>query len=312
MNYTPEQLGWKLYGLYLASDLDLFHRPLVIFANTDTKEEIIKKLTGANFKDNDEVAIRFSKDNVLNLPFFLGSYSLVNIAQIIIDNKVDSIPFVHGLVKTKFCAVLYYDGNSFFIEVYPGMGARRKKVFAEYPDIIKIDKKMIIVSRYLKNRLVEYSDGSEIEAPPFDFAFLKSVADKILAQKSQYNKILEIINPLQCELNAESVDDINLVGIEKTVIMNTNTTTNSNDDYYIAKSLEDLKNYNSNKKLFLDIPLTRDFDTNEILKLLPKNSTIYLKSLTMHLAILFREHGFKVDKVIFKGDYETKTYPIQN
>ena len=74
MRYTSELLGWKLYGLYEFSKVGLFNRKFVVLSNAKTKKQIIAKLQSSGFSDNDAVAIRFSKENVMNLPFFLGNF----------------------------------------------------------------------------------------------------------------------------------------------------------------------------------------------------------------------------------------------
>lgn len=306
MKLTLENLGWKLYGLYEFSKLGLFNRSFIIFQNIHNKEKLIKQLEQKGFKDYDEVAIRFSKENVMNLPFFIGKFSLEQIANTIIKEKKNYVPFVHKLVKTKFSMCLYYDGKTIFLEVWPGIGASKKNVFNENPDLIKIDSH-ISIAKYLKKRHVEDVDSKVFTANPFDVSFLEKLSRIILSYKNKLDKLLKIQNPILCDLNCESEEDINFMGIQKSKTMNLDKIHNSTKEYYIVKSMEDLKNYDGSKELFFDIPLNRDnhdwVTIIDILKCLPK---VYVKSLTMHLSVILREFGVNVEKGFIDEDYEIK------
>ena len=149
MNYSPELVGWKAYGLAQFSKLGLFNRPFTILESWQTEERNVEMLKNAGFINQQEVAIRFSKNNEMNLPFYLWKFDLKEIARIISNERADLIPFVHGLVKTVFSASLYFDGKMFFIEVWPGIWGSKKQMFNESPDIIKIDTS-IHIAKYLK------------------------------------------------------------------------------------------------------------------------------------------------------------------
>lgn len=306
MGYSPERLGWKLYGLYEFSKLKLFNRPFIILSDDKTKEKIIKKLKSVNFKDNDEVAIRFSKENVMHLPFFLGKFKLEKIAEIIQKERKDYVPFVHGLVKTKFSACLYYDGKTIFLEIWPGIGASKNKVFNEHPDLIKIDS-TIRIMRYLKNRNIEYTDGLESTIIPFEMSFLVELANKIKSYEKKLKELLKIQNPLLCDLNCESIMDINFMGIQKTNELDFSIMDNATKKFYIVKSLDDLKRYDDSKELLFDIPLNRnDEDWVTIINILKNFPKIYVKSLTMHLSVILREFGMNIEKGAINEDYEIK------
>lgn len=108
-----ELVGWKAYGLAQFSKLGLFNRPFTILESWQTEERNVEMLKNAGFINQQEVAIRFSKNNEMNLPFYLWKFDLKEIARIISNERADLIPFVHGLVKTVFSASLYFDGKMF-------------------------------------------------------------------------------------------------------------------------------------------------------------------------------------------------------
>lgn len=306
MKMTLKNFGWKLYGLYYSSKIGLFNRPLIIFDNVKTKEQIITKLKSAGFKDNDEVAIRFSKSNTLNLPFFLGRFTLQKVAEIIEMERKDTTSFVHGLVKTKFSVCLYYNGETIFLELWPGIGASKKKVFNENPDFIKINSE-ISIARYLRNRTVEDTNGNAITKKPFEMSFLISFSKKIKSFEKQLKQLLKIQNPLLCEFNCESLNDINLMGFQKTNNFDVSIVNSKIKHFYIAKSLNDLKKYDGSKELFFDIPLSRNYeDWTTIVNSLKNFPKVYVKSLTMHLSIILREFGINVEKGVVSKDYEIK------
>tara|TARA_Y100000034_G_C6856721_1_gene389424 strand:- start:153 stop:1076 length:924 start_codon:yes stop_codon:yes gene_type:complete len=307
MKFTPENLGWKLYGLYEFSKVKLFNRPFIILKDFN-KEEILSKLKENGFQDNNEIAIRFSKENSMNLPFFLGKFTLDKITEIIDKEKKDYIPFVHKLVKTKFSISLYYDGNTMFAEIWPGIGATKKKVFNENPDIIKINKN-ILISRYTKNREVEDVNHNSYTATPFSINFLKNITAKLNEFKPKLDKLLNIQNPLLCDLNCESDEDINFMGIQKSKKININKIDNAIKEYCVVKSLEDLNNYDDNKDLFFDIPIDRNNqEWSNIINILKKYPKVYVKSLTMHLSVILREAGINVEKGLIRKDYEVIRY----
>lgn len=310
MNYTPQTLGLKLYGVYEFSRVGLFNRPFVILAEAKSKERLLEKLRSAGFRDHQEVAIRFSKGNVMNLPVYMGKFTLEKVVSLIQKNRKDLVPFVHGLVKTKFSVGLYYDGRTIFLELRPGVGASQNKMRNENSDMIKIADS-ISIARYRKQRTVADVTGRTIHSKPFDFNFLMTVAKKIRSLKNKLNSLLAIQNPLLCVLNCESTDDLNFMGIQKTAVFDPWKIDRSTERYHIVKSLEDLKKYHGSERLFFDIPLNRDHqDWITIVKILKKFPKVYVKSLTMHLAVILRESGIKVEKGMINDEYEIKNIDI--
>ena len=53
MKFTPENLGWKLYGLYEFSKVKLFNRPFIILKDFN-KEEILSKLKDAGIRVHED------------------------------------------------------------------------------------------------------------------------------------------------------------------------------------------------------------------------------------------------------------------
>jgi len=41
MKYTPEHLGWKVFGLYYFSKNNMFHRSFVILSDAKSEKDII-------------------------------------------------------------------------------------------------------------------------------------------------------------------------------------------------------------------------------------------------------------------------------
>jgi len=312
MEPSLANMGWKLYGLYNFSEKGLFNRPFVSLSKEDDKERIIEKLKESGFKNDDEMAIRFSKDNTMNLPFFLGTFSLADVAKIIQRERKNYTPFVHGLVRTKFSACLYYDGETIFLELWPGIGALKEKMSNENPDVIKINKN-IHITRYLKEREVENINAKKIIAEPFDYNFLINFAKQIKSLQNKLDSLLKIQSPLLCDINCESLGDINFMGIQTTDSFDLSQLNKCIEDFYVAKSTKELEEYKGEKKLFLDIALSRnDEDLILIIKLLKGIKKVYTKSLTMHLSIILREFGINVERVFFNEDYEIKEFPISS
>ena len=305
MDCTPEAMGWKLYGLYNFSRLGLFNRPFLILDNFNDSEKIVKLLKDNNFKDEEAVAVRFSKENKMHLPFFLGNYSLNKIAELIIKEKADYVPFVHGLVKSKFSMGLYCDSDVINIEIWPGIGASKTEVFNVTPDVIRI-KNSIKIFRYNKKRKVEDVFQNVYLAEPFDFEFLENLAERLVKLKPKIINLLEICNPLLADLNCESLEDINFMGIQKTEKLEFGSK-NYCSDFFIVKTLDDLEKYDGQKELFIDISLRRGGDDiHKIIDILKNFSKVYVKSLTMHLAVVLREFGVNLEKAEFKNDYDIK------
>jgi hypothetical protein len=218
------------------------------------------------------------------------------------------VPFVHSLVKTKFVFNLYYNGEEMILEVWPGIGASKKNIFNENPDIIKIDKK-IVIARYLRNRLVENIEGEKYSAEPFKEEFLINLARSISFRKEFFNKMRKIHDPILCDAYCESLEDINFTAIQDIRKLGPISLGVEVKDFYFARSLDELKRYDQSKELFLDIPLNRNNENwQEIISIIQKLPRVYLKSITMHLAIILRESGVNVERSISK-DYEIKEFP---
>lgn len=308
---TPEKIGRKAYGLAVFSQLQLFKRPFLFIESDKDEKAILQALKENNIQEKEELAIRFSQSkNSMNLPFFLGRFSHKEIAKTIISERKWGIAIVHGLVKTKFSASLYYDGNIFLIEVWPWIGASKKTIFNIPSDIILIEKNKITISRYLKNRKVENVSWEEVDSIPFEKDFLLQFAKKIIEVKNPINKISQLHTPLLCDINCENLEDINFMGMQTGETLNKDEIlktihTHTNEEYYIVTSLEELKNYSWKGNLFFDIPLARGYDKrDEIIELLKLFPEVYLRSLTMHLAVVLREFWVTVKKANIKNEYE--------
>ena len=311
MEYSPEYLWWKLYWLYEFSKIKLFKRPFVILPITNTKEEIIEKLKISWFRDNQSVAIRFSSNNIMNLPFYLWKFTLDKIADTIMEQKLHCIPFVHGLVKSKFSASLYFDDGMFFIELWPWIWASKEYIFNENPDIIKMDDQ-IHIARYLIDRHVENIEWDIFDAPPFEFNFISKFTEKILQVKNKLSTLQRHQEPLICDICAESINDINFMWIQKSWFIDLKKLDNIiGHDFYIVKTIEDLEKYRWDKEIFFDIPLSREWnDWEEIINVLRRFPKVYVKSLTMHLSVILREFGVNVEKWVINDDYEIKVLPL--
>jgi hypothetical protein len=298
-------LGYKLYGLKKFKELGLFNRNFVILNNVNTKEEIISILQNNGFKDNEDIGVRFSKDNVMNLPFFLNKYSLNEVAEIVLQNKHLATPFVQKLVYTKFSASIYYDGQIILIELYPGVDASKTKTFNQNSDLIEIYLNKLILSRYLQSRSTEDVFGNCYNNEPFTKEFLMEFAKKIINLKPKLDLLLKIQNPIMCDLNCESLNDINFMGMQKSDKIKYSF---GIDDYFVVNSVYDLKNDTKKYPLF-NIPISRSvMDWSEIISYLKKYDKVYVKAITSHLAIILREFGLNVQKLRNKSDYEVIEY----
>lgn len=314
MEYIASKLGAKLYGLLLFSQSGLFSKKFVILKNKKSKKRILSKLKTAGFEDNDPVAIRFSigslKKSALNLPTRLGKFSLNKIAEIIFEevkNRSNLIPYVHDLISAKETCHLYYDGKTILIEVWPGRGAFKKSVFNISPDIIKIDDK-IKIFRYLKTRKIEDANYRLHLVEPHQYQYLLNVAKKINSLRKKFNILRKTFNPFFCDFFIEKNFNFEFSAIQKTKKFDTQLDL-EDQDYFIAKRFNDLENYRGQKKLFFDIPLSRNNeDWPKIFNLIKHFPVVYTRSLTMHLATIFREFGIEVRKGIIENDYEIKEY----
>lgn len=316
MEYNSNMLGWKLWGLYNFSKLGLFNRDLIILDKNFSKDQIINALKNSGFKDNEQVAIRFSKENAMGLPYFLGKYTLDNIADIILKEKKDYVPFVHKLVKTKFSMSLYYDGNTIFLELWPGLDGSKTKALNENSDLIIIKDNQATIGKYLKLRsmmdIKEDLKEKETLYEPHTFDFLKSIAKKINLKKQHLTDLLKIQNPFLCDINCESINDINFMGMQKTDKINIVKFENIlNSDFHIIRNFADFETYDSKKNIFLDIPLNRELnELNKIIEKLKNFPEVYLKSVTMHLAVVLREFGINVKHGFLNEDYEIKNFSL--
>ena len=305
-------LGPKLYGLTQFSKLELFSKKFVILNDKKSEKEIADTLIKNGFKDKDQIAIRFSAKTsdkkAINLPFHLGKFSLKKAAQTILrETKKDPqlIPYVHEIIIPVATCHLYYDKQTTIVEIWPGIGASKKKILNLPPDIIEIKEK-IKIHRYLKKRKVENVNSKIYNAQPFKLHYLVRIAQKINNMKSRLDILLNQFNPLLCDFFIETNSQLEFTSIQKIDKIKTRIDL-EDKDYYIAKSLKDLEEYDSSKKLFFDIPLSRKGEEwVKVFYLLENIPVVYTKSLTMHLSIILREFGIEVRRGTVYVDYEVK------
>ena len=310
-------LGPKLYGLTQFSRLGLFSKKFVILDNKKSEREIVDALIKNGFKDKNQIAIRFSAKasdkKAINLPFHLGKFSLKKAAQTIfgeIKKDPQLIPYVHELIIPIATCHLYYDRKTIIIEIWPGIGAFRKKILNLPPDMIEIKEK-IKIYRYLKKRKVEDVNSKIYNAQPFKSHYLVRIAQKINNMKSRLDILLNQFNPLLCDFFIETNFQLEFTSIQKIDKFKTKIGL-EDKDYYIAKSLKDLEGYDSSKKLFFDIPLSRKGeDWVKVFYLLKNIPVVYTRSLTMHLSIILREFGIEVRRVTINDEYEVKELSVK-
>ncbi len=308
MEHSTQSLGFKLYALHEFTRLGLYSKDLAILKDAKDKDEIIKELKQSGFEDNDEVGIRFSKDNVFNLPFYLGQFTLSQIADTVINKRNDYVPFVNKLIKPVCSGNLYMDNGVFLIELWPGIGASKTHALNKLPDLIKIDKE-IKIARFLQNREVENVEGKTYTAEPFDFEYLEKIGEKIQSMSGKLTEFYDKLDSVLCDFHVDNSLNIDFMGAQKIVHTQfTNFIHPLEHEYYTAESLSDLKKYDGKQKLFFDITLKRN--NNEwprIMQTVKKIPEIYVRSLTMHVAVMLREMGIEVKRMWPKENYEVRS-----
>jgi len=315
MDYSLKELGPKFYGIYLFSKMGLFKETFVIFENglSDTKKKEMLIKTKINKKKN-KVAIRFYKKDVLNPPFYFGSFSIQDIIDYTNKHK-EYTSFVHKLIIPVNTCQLYYNGNKIIISVFPGirMPAQEMRLKSEPVDFIEINNKRVIIYRYKKRRNAININKKVYFVKPNKINYLRGIAQKILNCKPKLDILLNESNPLLCDFNLNKKDKINFMGLHYQLPFDFNLDFDFNCK--IIKSKFDLFNYKGNKPIYLDFTIKFD-DPNylKIITVLKNKSEVYLNCLTTHLAIILRELNINVkhSNYINVRNFQRKVYKIKD
>lgn len=311
MDYTVKNLGYKFYGLYCASKLGLFPKKFVLLDDVKTKDEIINKLKREGFKDYMAVAVRFSKENVMNLPSHLGKYTLDEIAEIIIKVGKDYVPGVNELIVPETEGFVFYDKDKFFVELLPG--SEFSKTCYEPCDIIIFNDNKATIYRYKLQRDAQDVTQKIYVAKPYSMNYLESVAKRFYEIKNKIVELNKIFDPLLYDFLFDANLNLYFMGLQKTKSFDLDNELMQAEGYYVADTIEKLRTYfekneNKSRKLFFDIPMERnDSNFGEIVDLAKKCKEVYVKSIIMHFAVILREFGVDVKRATKDlNNYEKK------
>lgn len=306
--------GNKAAAHYMFKDIGLFQGELLLFPPTYSINSIKKELEkkSSNLKN---YAVRFSKKNQVNMPrgFFKTYSEALTFIGKNCESTGDASIIIHDVIIPNYSYELYWDNESFFIQVQPGIW----EVDNTYPpDIMMQTRDGVKLYSYTETktcRVVDENFQFKLKRNlPLSFEFLMSRYLEIIKLKETLEPFRKIFNPLFCHFIENENSKFQFINARKTSTIRLNSTLDDINVFHKIRSIKDIENWDGKKPILFAIRSTRENDS-EIIRAAQifAGQKVYITyGLLSHPAILLRECNVKVEQVF--SLYKTKMIKIEN